>query len=113
MIIYFGTAVRNILIFYARAWNFKEFTENCSLFHKNVIKTIVKNYEEYGIFKNKKQMEKDLKKNQVNPDILKKLLEVKEVNSQMTASASDLYFNIIKKQISMNTGAIIGLTSEE
>ncbi len=58
-------------------------------------------------------MEKDLKKNQVNPDILKKLLEVKEVNSQMTASASDLYFNIIKKQISMNTGAIIGLTSEE
>lgn len=58
-------------------------------------------------------MEKDLKKNQVNPDILKKLLEVKEVNSQMTASASDLYFSIIKKQISMNTGAIIGLTSEE
>ena len=38
---------------------------------------------------------------------------MKEVNSQLTSSSSNLFINIIEKQIVMNTGAIVGLTEEE
>ena len=58
-------------------------------------------------------MEKSLKKNEVNPATFKKILEVREVNSQLTASATKLFLDILEKQISMSTGSLLGLTKEE
>jgi hypothetical protein len=99
MIIYFGMTLRNIYIFYARAWYFREFSQNCEAFHHNVIRTLLKNYEEYGIFKNQTQMERDLQKGQLNPEIVKKIMEVREVNAQLSAASGELYESIILKQI--------------
>jgi hypothetical protein len=45
-----GLAFGSIYTFYYRAWNFREYEELCKKFHKNVVKTILKNYESYGIF---------------------------------------------------------------
>ena len=53
LILYLGLGIRNVYVFYARAWNYREFEQVCSKLHKNVIKKILNNYEEYGIFKNK------------------------------------------------------------
>lgn len=38
---------------------------------------------------------------------------MKEVNAQLTSTTSNLYLDIIEKQISMNTGSIMGLSAEE
>jgi hypothetical protein len=48
--------IGDIYTFYARTWFFREFEEDCRNFHKNVITSILGNYEEYGIFDNKQQM---------------------------------------------------------
>lgn len=74
---------------------------------------MLKNYESYGIFKNTKQLEKNLEKNEVNVDIIKKIKEVKEVNSQLSSATSNLYYDIIEKQIAMSTGTILGLSKED
>lgn len=60
-------AIRNIYVFYARAWNFREFNQACEVFHKNVVRTVLKNYEDYGIFRSRKEMERNLAKNEINP----------------------------------------------
>lgn len=41
---------------------------------------------------------------------MKKVLEVKEVNQQFMMGSVDQYRQIIEKQVSMQTGSIIGLT---
>ena len=74
---------------------------------------MLKNYESYGIFKNIKLLEKNLEKNEVNVEIIKKIREVKEVNAQLSSATSNLYIDIIEKQISMSTGTILGLSEEE
>jgi len=40
-------------------------------------------------------------------------LEVKEVNQQFMIGSADQYRQIIEKQVSMQTGSIIGLTEAE
>lgn len=74
---------------------------------------MLKNYESYGIFKNTKLLEKNIEKNEVNVDIIKKIKEVKEVNSQLSSATSSLYMDIIEKQIAMSTGTILGLSKED
>lgn len=57
-------------------------------------------------------MEKDLKKDSLNPDIVKKLMEVREVNAQLSAASGNLYESIIQKQIAMNTGSLLCLSED-
>lgn len=53
-----GLLISQIYTFYARAWHFRQYEQSCVKFHKNVIKTILKNYESYGIFKHKEEIKK-------------------------------------------------------
>lgn len=47
-----------ILTFYARTWHYRQYEKGCLNFHRNVIQPILRNYEDYGIFNNKDQMQK-------------------------------------------------------
>ena len=60
-------AIRNIYVFYARAWHFREFNDACHKFHHSVVRSILKNYREYGVFQNSGDMERSLRRNEVNP----------------------------------------------
>jgi hypothetical protein len=55
-------------------------------------------------------MEKEMSSNNINPAILGKIQEVKEVNQQITAAAAEQYMQIVEKQLMMHTGTILGLT---
>ena len=41
------------------------------------------------------------------------MMEVKEVNTQLTSAAIKLYLDVIAKQMKMSTGTILGLTKDE
>ena len=44
---------------------------------------------------------------------MKKILQVKEVNAQLTERVVGLYMEIVEKQMAMGTGRIMGLSEEE
>lgn len=48
--------ISNVLTFYARTWHFREYERDCRDFHRNVIRSVLRNYEEYGIFGQAGQM---------------------------------------------------------
>lgn len=50
---------------------------------------------------------------EVSPVLLNKILQVKELNLQLLSLYGEKYFSIVRNQIYMCTGAIIGLTPEE
>lgn len=105
--------IMNIYTFYLRTWLFREFEQDCKEFHKHVIQSILKNYEEYGVFRQREEMEQQIRKNEVSPVLLSKILQVKELNMQLIGLYGEKYFSIVKNQINLRTGAIIGLTEEE
>jgi hypothetical protein len=105
--------IMNIYTFYLRTWLFREFELDCKEFHRNVIKSILKNYEEYGILAHQQEMEEHIRKNEVSPALLSRIMQVKELNIQLIGLYGEKYFSILQKQISLRTGAILGMTEEE
>jgi hypothetical protein len=78
-----------------------------------VITSILKNYEEYGVFSQRGEMEAQVAKGEVSPALLGKVLQVKELNLQLLSLYGEKYFAIVRNQINLRTGAILGLTPEE
>jgi DNA replication initiation complex subunit (GINS family) len=50
---------------------------------------------------------------EVSPALLGKVLQVKELNLQLLSLYGEKYFSIVRNQVNLRTGAILGLTAEE
>jgi hypothetical protein len=46
----------NVYHFYMRTWLFRQFEQDCREFHRQVIASILRNYEEYGVFGQRAEM---------------------------------------------------------
>lgn len=75
-----------------------------------MIKSVIKNYDSYDIFKHKEEMEKQILTNNLNPSILSKIEEVRDVNQQIAEAVAAQFVEIVDKQVMLQTGTIIGLT---
>lgn len=53
-----------------------------------MIKSVIKNYDSYDIFKHKEEMEKQILTNNLNPSILSKIEEVRDVNQQIAEAVA-------------------------
>lgn len=58
-------------------------------------------------------METQVARGEVSPALLSKILQVKELNLQLLSLYGEKYFAIVRNQLNLRTGAIIGLTPEE
>lgn len=103
--------ISNVLTFYSRTWHFREYERDCRNFHKNVIKSILRNYEEYGIFSHEAQMRSEIEKDEISHATLAKILQVKELNLQLINMYVKEYMKIVENQINLRTGTILGLSS--
>jgi hypothetical protein len=106
------TMVSDLINFYARTWYFRDFEDSCRGFHRDVISTVLRNYEEYGVLANADQMEEEIKGSDVNMALLTKVLQVKELNVQLTNLYAQEYLKIISHQINLRTGRILGMTPQ-
>ena len=105
--------LNSVLAFYSRIWHFREFETQCRSIHANIVRTVLDNYEDHGIFKHEEEMTRQVKKGRFNPSLLTKIVHVKELNGQLTSLHSQELFQLIAQQRLMHTGAIIGLTQRE
>ena len=55
-------------------------------------------------------MEKQILTNNLNPSILSKIEEVRDVNQQIAEAVAAQFVEIVDKQVMLQTGTIIGLT---
>ncbi len=58
-------------------------------------------------------MEKQIHTNNLNPLILSKIEEVRDVNQQVAEAVAAQFVEIVDKQVMLQTGTILGLTEEE
>lgn len=105
--------ISNVLTFYARTWHFREYERDCRDFHRNVIRSVLRNYEEYGIFGQAGQMRAELEREEISHATLSKILQVKELNLQLINMYVKEYLRLVENQINLRTGTIIGLSPEE